>query len=427
MYFKKLFSSLVRNTLYRYTRQHKAIARCYIRHSASMGPSNFLLSDLDLTFFVKAGDIEQLKNLRKQIKADLLGNFVLRDLTRDANFLPDSDNAYQLCKEVYPYRSKYPFNTWLLADQQGPSRPITSSISLPLDHVPEDFLVSHLIPLIRGIKKPRFGEDVFLKRKLKMDHDWTNSDIKEQKFNNWHEALLLETKLWDQFYKKINFSTHQGINCRLGHFDHYPFAKRWEGISRDPNCKETIKSLWVSPRSHDDDVFNVTLNLNPNISSSVCQKGIEKLLSAFYGLRFGLFIGTEESMLARLNGLRGFCLLDPWIFKQQGVCLSGFEQLKEGIKGPSLDILKLKYREFLFYFILSTRLMENSPYSYAMYRLCFTMDHLFKSNELIMDQKELIALYGEEFIPQEKFDPVKDSAQFLSSLKEKHGFDLFGN
>ena len=214
---------------------------------------------------------------------------------------------------------------------------------------------------------------------------------------------------------------------RYSRFDHSKFSLRWDKAV--PSLRDTagLISLWVYPTSHRDDCVNVSLNLKPDITARECRSIIRIVLEAFRGTNYTLFLGSEEAMLGRISCLSGHALLDPWLFKYQGTCLLGDPRIKEMIKEPKLRIVKEKYRDLLFTFlILSTPFMRDNLYPYAFYRLCFTLDHLFKNNEIILDDRRLLEIYGAEFITGDKFDPKIHTLGFLSALKEKHDFDLFG-
>jgi hypothetical protein len=169
----------------------------------------------------------------------------------------------------------------------------------------------------------------------------------------------------------------------------------------------------------------VALNVKPSLPALAFREIIRLVLKAFYGLDYTLLLGTEESMIGRINGLSRVSLLEPWLFKYKGQCLFGDSNIREKIIEPSSEMLKEKYRELLLYFSYSH--LWRDTYPYALYRLLFTLDYLLKHSEVIVESSVLAGIYGKEFIPEEKFRPLEDTGKLFAALKEKHAFDLFGN
>jgi hypothetical protein len=96
----------------RLLRKHRSIAACYLRHSAAHESPNPLLSDFDLIFFVSSTNAEELARRRAGIAMDMDRWPVFGRLSKDRIFMPDTPQAYALCRESYPFRSIYPFESW---------------------------------------------------------------------------------------------------------------------------------------------------------------------------------------------------------------------------------------------------------------------------------------------------------------------------
>ena len=120
-----------------YARRNKVISRCYIRHSAAFQPQNPFLSDFDVTFFVNSNDIQGLRDFRRQLACDFRKIIFLRNVIKDSIVLPDTENALNLCKKYYPFRSVYSFDTWMPFENEGEEVSLTvaprARHALPLD------------------------------------------------------------------------------------------------------------------------------------------------------------------------------------------------------------------------------------------------------------------------------------------------------
>ena len=410
MFFKKSFWLIAKKLIADYTRKNKFISRCYIRNSAALEPQNPFLSDFDLTYFVDAPNFSEFCKAHGQIRDDFKKRRILPSKHLISHFIifPATKNAYNLCKQFYPQRSVYPMKTWLPVDKKPAPDMVSIRYSLPLDHRPENFLSCYMIPALIGRIPHAILESMSITRKLKQDSLHTGTTAKISSFMSFYEVLLAEIDIWDQFYANIKFpDSNQNITVRpCGYFDYTEFSKRWDKASSSLNNLDGISSLWVYPASRDDNIPNLVLNLKPNISAKTCQKTINTVLEIFKGLDYTLFLGRETSMIARINGLSRVSLLEPWLFKYYGCCLFGNPKIKENIKEPSIQMLKEKYREFLLYF--SYKFMYRARYPYNFYKLCFTLDYLFKHGEIILDNNELAKVYGSEFIPQSRFNPKND-------------------
>jgi len=427
MVFERSAWLLGRKILSDFVRKNKIITRCYVRHSSAFGPQNPFLSDFDITFFVAASNIDELREAHKQIGWDPGGEEnILKHLFKDFIVLPASNNAYRLCERYYPLRANYPMSSWLPLDQETPVHPAVRKYSWPFDHSPESFLSSYMIPVLMGKRRRHIFEGFLFARKIKGDCAYQKADYAHKMFWSTWEALLEEINIWDKFYKSISIPDGRS-KVNVLPFDWLqgkPFQERWNIAREKFNGLEEVVSLWVYPPSHFDVIPNVALNLDPTISPGNFKKIFQNVRKAFTGLDYSLFLGTETSMLGRINGLSRVALLEPWLFKYQGVCLLGDPMVKEKIVEPSMEMLREKYREFLLY--ASYRFLCEKSYPYAIYRLCFTLDHLFKLNTLVLDPGILADIYREEFIPEHSFTPLADTPKLLLSLKEMHGFDLFG-
>ena len=276
-------------------------------------------------------------------------------------------------------------------------------------------------------RKHHLFEHALLTRALQKDYFRTGANRRKKDANSFYETLLVEFDIWDQFYKKINFvPTNENIVFNKSVCcDYTLFRERWSSISSRNKDFGEISSLWIYPSTRNDDEPNMALNISSSVSAKMCKKAIETVLKTFHGLKYSLLLGTEQAMIGRINGLSRVSMLEPWLFKYSGLCLLGNESIREKVIEPTTHLIREKFMEFLLYFSFRIPLWEN-VYPYAMYRLCFTVDHLLKNRQIILDDKILKGVYGEEFASPETFNPRDDTQKLFSFLRKNQEFDLFG-
>jgi hypothetical protein len=407
-----------------YINKNEFIGDCYIRHSAAISPQNLFLSDFDLIFFLKAHNLDDLAEKRAKICKDIFSNIIFRKSCSDFIVLPDTQNAYELCRQHYPFRSVYPIETWMPVEQLEVSKEIQANHLLPLDHFPEKVVFYYIIDVLRGYRKRHALEPFFLKRCVKKDYIWAGLKPEKVPCLSIYEALLEEINIWSQFYKNIDFKYEdQGITVKpFNQYDYSRYLTAWSKSKDSSDALESISSVWVYPASHDDITPNLVVNLKPGISAKACKRTLTKILKIFDGLDYFLVIGREESMIGRINGLSRLCLLDPWLFKYFGKCLFGNPKVSDKIIEPSKEMLKQKFREVLLFFSYE-KIFD--AYNYNYYKLAFILDHLFSHNEIILNDADLSIIYGPDFILKKDFNHKRDTPLLLSFLKDKHDFYLF--
>lgn len=423
MYFKKAFQNIVLRLLNRYLQDNAVILRCYIRHSMALEPQNPFLSDFDLTFFVDCRDVYELQRIYQRINKDLAQRALLRRLAQDIIVLPATQEAYDLCARYYPFRSIYPMLTWLLLPGKQKPQPIKIDYTLPLDHAPENGLFYYVIPALRRQKPRHIFESLLIKRLIKKDSLFAGIQNSEKHGEGgFFKGLLAEIDIWAKFYKNLIYSD-QGQELKFDNdisFDYAPFNKRLNTIRNFGDNFQGASSIWIYPSSINGAIPNLALNFKPTATAQQCRRVIDTTIKAFEGLGYNLILGREESMIARINGLSRLNLLEPWLFEYCGKCLWGAKSTNQAINKPTIGLLKKKYNEFLFYFFYGC--LIPSSYDYDFYKLCFTMDYLFKKSEIILNEDKLSGIYGSEFIGRSCFDCQKHTPSLLLSLEKYHRF-----
>jgi hypothetical protein len=155
----------------------------------------------------------------------------------------------------------------------------------------------------------------------------------------------------------------------------------------------------------------------------LCERSLRTVLEAFRDLDFELLIGTERSMVGRLGGLARVSLLEPWLCRAFGRCLHGDAELGLRIREPALAEIRDKLRELFLY--LSYRVFPGNRCPFPLYRLCFTLDHLFARSELVVDAGELSTIYGTDMLSESEFAASRSKEPLLAAWRELHGLDLF--
>ncbi|MBF0122429.1 MAG: hypothetical protein HQL21_03335, partial [Candidatus Omnitrophica bacterium] len=288
-----------KKVLLAFTRRNKSIERSYIRHSAAFGPQDPLLSDMDATFFVKAADLSALLTARKKIVEDLSKDRMLSCFVRDAIVLPSTQNAYDLCKKYYPFRSAYPFETWR-SPEDSPSLGMTSmERRLPLDHVPENSLFHYFFPVARGKKTPHNREREFLLRKVQKDSALVGMASVPDRKISFYAALLFEIDLWSSFYQSLQFSAQKGrliLRSRLKY--EYPgLLACWHSRGRTLKKGRAISSVWIYPGGINEDAPHVVVNLDSHVAEKECEEAITAVVKLFQRSRCSLVFGSEATMI----------------------------------------------------------------------------------------------------------------------------------
>lgn len=427
MYFKKAFRNLILKLLNSYVRKNTFISRCYVRHSMAFEAQNPFLSDFDLAFFVRANNFCELQKAHRTISKGLEKFRLFKKVASNFIVLPDTAKAYSLCRQYYSFRSIYPMQTWFLCGSNQSPMPAKIQHSIPLDHVPETALIFYMIPVLRKQRLSHPFERLLVKRMVQKDYLWAGVNGKRKHLASFHQALLTDIDIWGEFYKGMDYPNNKprGIVFKLRKRpDYTAFINRWDIAQRFiGGLVGNVSSLWVHPSSIGDNWPNLVINFRPSISAQKLRRIVTAILRIFEGLNYNLLLGYEESMIGRISGLSRLNLLEPWLLKYYGCCLYGNPHAKGNIVEPSMDTLRKKYQESLLY--LFSHCLEQVIFNYNFYKLCFTMDHLFKYGEIILEEDGLNAIYGNEFIPRDKFNYPSSLPSFLSSVEKRHDFSLF--
>lgn len=406
--------------LERYCRRNPTIRHCFIRHSTAWSPQNLWVSDYDLAFFVEAPSFREVQLRGSTIRTDLKKALIL-----DAIVLPANPKAYSLCATHYVHRSLYPMNHW----RHIYGGPITisdaPSPSLPLDHCPEGFLYGYLTPILQGKKRPRPGHRTLMKRKLERESTQVTGALPRDSASELYDVVAEDIRLWDEFYRKLSFVPNDGqaevwpVKAR----PRLPFADRWAKADLPRSKLSGVASIWIYPSFHSDSKSYVVLNFDQAVSREDCRTAIVGLVKTFETLDFDLLLGTERSMVGRLNGLSRVTLLEPWLHRAFGQCLYGDKSPAREIREPSTVELREKLKEYFLY--LSYRVFPGGACPYSLYRLCFTLDYFFRRRELVLDSEDLADIYGQEFLQKFQFEGSERRERVLEAFKSLHGLDLF--
>lgn len=410
----------VQQWLERYCRRNTTIQHCFIRHSTAWSPQNLWVSDYDLAFFVQATGFRELQLRASTIRMDLKRGLVL-----DAIVLPANPKAYSLCATHYVHRSLYPMNHW--RHIYGASITISEAFSpsLPLDHCPEGFLYGYVTPILQGKKRRRLGHRTLMKRKLERESIQITGALPRESASELYEVVAEDIRLWDEFYRKLAFVSADGQAkvWPVKTQPHLAFADRWAKADLPRPKLPGVASVWIYPSFHYDSKPYVALNFEQAVSRDDCRIAIVGLLKTFERLDFNLLLGTERSMVGRLNGLSRVTLLEPWLHKAFGQCLYGDKSAAQTILEPSSEELKEKLKEYFLY--LSYRVFPGGACPYSLYRLCFTMDYFFQRRELVLDSADLADIYGQDFLPKFQFEGSERRERVLEAFKSLHGLHLF--
>lgn len=403
-----------------YSRRNPGVRHCFIRHSTASGAQNLLLSDHDLAFFVDATNIDEFRRQTLRIHGDLKKYRVF-----DSIVLPATPTAYRLCAAHYVQRSRYPMDHWRRIHGEPLALPACPYRPPPLDHAPESFLFSYLLPAVRGAARRHPFEAAFLRRKLAPGGKPVDGVRPTKSASGLFGAIVHEIRAWDIFYGAVNLpSSNQAIKVISPETDIcQPVVERWNRSLGHSKGWPSVDSIWVYPGTHDAKNPVVSLNFKASVSAPDCEKSLGSLLRVLNGVEFALLVGTERSMQGRLGGLSRLSLLEPWLVRECGHCLLGNPDLQVRIREPILEELRQKVLEYFLY--LSYRVFPRDAYPDTLFRLCFTLDHLFRRHELALDSKKLAALYGSDFQQGAGSKGSYRRHQVLSAWKKFHGLDLF--
>ena len=416
---------VAKTALWSFTRNNRFVDKSYIRHTAAFGPQDPFLSDMDVTFFVKAGDLTGLLAARKKIGEGISQSRVMKFFVNFLMVFPATKNAYELCKKYYPYRSLYPFETWRQPNDFTISRIRALGKALPLDQMPEKISYLYLHPVMVGGRKPHTREREFLSRKLKHEKMLLGVRGTQEKDVTLFSALFSTIKLWSSFYQSLEIPVQRtGLVFKWEReYDYREFFDKWisgPGILRN---RQLVSSVWVYPDWLDESVPHVAVNLNLNITDKVFEEVAREVVKVFQGCKCSLVFGTEPSMLGRINALGMLNLFEPWLFQHYGVCLQGDYAIKDRIVSPSHEMLKQKFNEIMLYYVYS--FMHQARYKYEFYKACFVCDHFFQTGEIVLSEEILAKIYGSVFIIRRNFKPEIHTVNFLVALEKLHHFSLW--
>src|SRR5579862_21604 len=386
--------------LEKYCRQNGTIQHCFIRHSTAWTPQNLWISDYDLAFFVEANSFSELRNRTIRIRRDLKKGVIF-----DAIVLPATPTAYSLCASHYAHRFLYPMNRWRCVYGAPIAIPDVASADLPLDHCPEGFLYGYVTPILQRRKRIHPAHRTLMKRKLEREVlQITNAVAQRVRTTGLYDVVAQDVRLCDEFYLKLSLLPNQEA-VQVWPTKRRPysaFVSRWNVADWSRSGLPGVESVWIYSSVSDDHKPYVVLNFDRMISRNNCKAAVDGLLKTFRGLEFNLLLGTERSMVGRLRGLSRVTLLEPWLCKSFGYCLYGDETTAAEISEPSIGEVKEKLKEYYLY--LSYRVLPGTSHPYFLYRLCFTLDYLFRHRQLVVDSEDLADIYGREFLLQFQFE-----------------------
>jgi hypothetical protein len=417
----------------RLLRKHRSIAACYLRHSAAHESPNPLLSDFDLIFFVSSANAEELARRRAGIVMDMDRWPVFGRLSKDRIFMPDTPQAYALCRESYPFRSIYPFESWYRIGEAGLSARSSLQVQLPLDHVPESFLLFYLVRTALD-RQRRPLERAFIRRKLLADcrniHGLqSQAEVPALSGADYlDQAFAHEIRMWDRFYGRLEFAAaRETVTVTLAEAqDVSRFGERW-AMTRDRSMRQMpkgVSSIWVYPSSHRDRHPYVSLNLQAGAAAGDCLNAQRVMREAFAGFRLSLLVGTEGSMAGRINGLGRLAVFEPWLFRTSGICLLGDCDLRDQVIEPPPEQVLRKFREFALYSCYRW-FSVGVPPAYAAYRLIFAMAQMVTSRELVLDDERLQQIFGSEYVSEEVYCSGSAGDVYLAALRNCLGIDIF--
>jgi hypothetical protein len=242
---------------------------------------------------------------------------------------------------------------------------------------------------------------------------------------SFSEVVVSQIRSWDRFYSKIEADeTEPGIAVRAVDTAYCDsFIRRWTSSRPNSEIFESLESLWVYPNFRNDSPPNLVLNFAPVVSARSLEATLKVLLNMFRGLTFTLLLGTERSMLGRLEYLARVSLLEPWLFKAAGRCLYGNAEVRYRIREPSISELKTKLRESFLYF--SYRVFPRAEIHPSYYTLAFKLDHLMQKRELVIRDEDLQEIYGRDAFAVSGSAGSAGNEKIRQAWKDLHGLDLF--
>lgn len=406
------------------------VVKCYIRHGASHESPNLLLADIDLTVFVRSRSWDEFAVNAEKIALGLSKVFYGRTGLFDVIYLPATLEIWEHCQRYYPFRHRYPVGTWCPIDDS--SRPLEEvpkilKSAAPLDHMPENAIQYYILPVLRGERKSHRFQRALLKRKVDKDVELTGAIGISRSGRSIYDMLRSEIQIWDNYYARLTVENEQqSVTANLtGNYDFSQYEKVLNEFIAQSGCRSALNSVWVYPRTIDDDTPHVVINLDAEADSNALCLVVSAVRYALSELRYELWIGTERSMVARINGLSRLHLLEPWLFVSFGKCIWGTAELRLRINTPGPAVMQTKFQEFILYLIYDLMLSAEVPHNY--FRLLFTMDYLANSGTLVFNDNVLGEIYGAHYFPGK---PLAKRARLHASLEVLntcHGLDVFGS
>jgi hypothetical protein len=405
------------------------IEDCYIRHSAAYGPQDLLLSDIDITLFVQAADISSLQHANKRLRKTLNSDPLLCWFVRDIIILPASRACYELCQTSYPFRSRYPMDSWARIGSAPKIAPTVIQFSVPLDHLPENFLVYYAADILADKRQPHLFSRQFLRRCVCRDADVTaySGEIPDV-FTFW-DALSAQFSVWHSFYNSPLRSNGSAVfECSFGGCEENSACRavvdRWHGNTKTiSDLSEVVSSLWVHPCSFWESAPIVTVNFAVGVSSSDCRRCLQAVTSILSGTSYQLRLGSEQAMVGRISGLSRLGILDPWLFCQDGVCLYGDSDLRERIILPSREQLHQKFKELLLFYIYDY--LAYGRFCQSFLTLSLIVHQLLKNNILMLDKVKLASLYPKIGSTLGEKNQAMGNKWIFNTLESHHKFSPF--
>ena len=426
-------AEMIRERILRYLskllREDSVISEIFLRHSSAYAPQNPLLSDFDVTVFVRTTHLEDFREAVRKIRHKMRFSIPGRLCLGDAMFLPDTALIRNWLENSYYFRSIYPFKCWLSVRTGRQSSEAEISHTLPFDLAPERVLLSYLIPVLRNRKRRRLFETEFLDRKLEMDCRIAGVSNSAGTAGGFWPCLAEEISLWNDFYtgfppQNSSFELDEIILFPVPNYTPFEWAR--SRITESSLLRENIESIWLFPSGMNSFEPYMTVNVRDGIDPESLRQSIKLLLEIFKGLFFTLQIGTRTSMFGRIQGLSDFFLFEPWLFSRYSICLFGDVGSTGVVSLPAQDMVDAKFIQLVLYFLGIWSGEGELPYQ--LFQSIFLMRDLHDNSRLIHDSTALKNIFRQDMLLRSEYQSESLPSRqrlFFSALEKYHGVQVF--